>query len=126
MGRGYAFGVERISVNAAPWPAQAVMPPPEYILGNGGLFVSVPLPFGERTPYIGQREQKDATVFMNIVATPSDEAAGRELLRTLGVRALLGRVIEIISLEMGYGSSPLHWRAKSELLKTMGEPPKTY
>jgi hypothetical protein len=112
-GGGYAFTAERIFVTDAPWPSKAVLPPPSYLLrAGGGLVVAVPLHVGERTP---MSPRTDPVILMNVIATPDDEASGRVLVATLGVRAFLGRVHHILDSSVGLSgeTGSLQWRARS-------------
>ena len=113
-GCGYAFTAERLAITDAPWPTAVMLPPPTYLLrAHGGFVVAVPHLTGDRAP------RKEPVVFMNVIATPADEPAGRALLQTLGVRAFLGRVHDIIDCGWLYDSAvsgeigSLQWRAKS-------------
>jgi len=112
LGRGFAFTAERIAVSEAPWPTLPVLPPPEYDLVADGLVVMVPLPIRP-----AGAPDDEPTVCMNVVATPADEAAGRELLAALSVRAFMGRVRDLVDLEMGFETGSICRRRPRAAIK---------
>lgn len=106
--REYAFSAERILVSDKPWPTAPILPPSTYLLKvDVGLVVAVPHPVGDRTPW------QQPAIYMNVVATPDDETAGRKLVAELPVRAFFGRVLDAFdSFNLCAPTGSLLWKAK--------------
>ena len=108
IGRGWSFTVEQLAVNEAPWPEAPVLPSGTCDLRCSGLLLAVPLHINARSV-----ASDPPTVVMNVVEVPPDLPTGEAALSALRVRGFLGRVHDIIDLEMGYEKGSLRCPAPS-------------
>jgi hypothetical protein len=104
IGRGWAFVLKPAVVLDAPWPEDEPEPARRYTIDDGRFGVLVPSPRSTARP---SRGGESASLLVAVCAVEADETVALARAKGLGVRALVGRVAAVVSLDMGYEGGPI-------------------